>query len=336
MDNKNTNIHIIAECGTNHNGSLDLAKEMARIASDCGADSYKVQIINPWGLYLPGEYEYGGYDIKDVISLRHQTAFEDSQYSELAIYCNSINIPFTASVFDEASLNLVCELGVKYVKLASCDLNNYQFLDKVARTDKKVILSTGMSDIEEIEKAVEVITKHNTDLVLMHCVSSYPASLEETRLYFLESLKKFGFPLGFSDHTQGYEAALLALSIGATWFEKHYTYDRAARGLDHKYAVLPNGFKLYIEKLRSATKALEQHAVKVTAGEIFTRKRARRALYAARNIAAGEVISANDILVVRPEGPMGADQYDYVIGKKTKNTIKKHEPFTLEAIIDED
>lgn len=328
-------IHLIAECGTNHNGSLEQAMQMAQIAADCGADSYKVQIINPWGLYLPGEYEYGHYDIKQVLALRHQTVLTDEQYRELAAYCKHLGIAFTASVFDIQGLDLVCSIGVPYIKIASCDLDHLRFLREVAGRKIKIVLSTGMSEHDQVLRALDVITAVHQDIVLMHCVSSYPASLAETRLPFIHKLKESGFPVGFSDHTQGTEAALMALAMGASWFEKHYTQDRTQIGLDHKYAMQPDEFRQYASLLHQAVAACELPSRKVTEAELYTSRRARRSLYAARDLQAGDIITADDVLIVRPQGPLSADQADRIIGRKLAVDLPKHAPFTFGVISDE-
>lgn len=140
-------IHIIAEAGTNNNGSLQKAKNLADIAKRAGADSVKFQIIYPWGLYLPGKYEYGKYDIEKVIEIRAKGVLSDEEYTELNNYCNSIGIPFTSSVFDKRGLDLMLRFNPPYIKLASCDINNVRFLREVAICGKPIVISTGMSEM---------------------------------------------------------------------------------------------------------------------------------------------------------------------------------------------
>lgn len=327
-------IHIIAEAGTNHNGSIEKAKELIDIASRSKADSVKFQIINPWGLYLPGDYPYGHYDIKDVIKLRESTVLKDEEYEELYHYAKDKNIGFSASVFDEQGLELLLKFNPPYIKLASCDLNNLRFLRQVAEKGKKMIISTGMSTLQDVEKALKAIEKvGNKDLVLLHCVSVYPAKLEQTNLSFIDELRdNFGFPVGFSDHTGDSIAACLALTKGATWLEKHFTSDRTQKGLDHAYAMEEDGFTKYVEEINAARQALTKKEIKITDSEKYTRKRARRSLYAARDIQPGEIIKDEDVLVVRPEGILDADQIDLIIGKPTGAFVKKYEAFTFDNV----
>lgn len=324
-------VHIIAEAGTNHNGQLIKAKNLAKIAKTAGADSVKFQIINTWGLYLPGQYKYGKYKIEDVIRIRLEGELDEKDYKDLNNHCKSLNIPFSASVFDEKGLDLICSFKPPYIKIASCDLNNLRFLRKVAEKQIKMILSTGMSTFSEIEQTVNDLAKHGfDDLVLMHCVSEYPAHLSRMNLSFLDELIKFGFPLGLSDHTNNSIAACMALTKGVKWFEKHFTEDISQEGLDHAYAMEKKGLEKYIGDIHDAEKALCLSKEKVNEGERLTAQRARRSLYAARDIHAGEIIRDDDILIVRPQGPMSADQYDLIVGKKINIGINKHQPFRKE------
>lgn len=327
--------HIIAEAGTNHNGSKEKAKELIDLAARAKADSVKFQIINPWGLYLPGEYSYGHYDIKKVLKLRESTVLSDETYRELAAYCVEQGIGFSSSVFDKKGLDLLCSLNPPYIKIASCDLNNIRFLRQVAETGQKVILSTGMSTLSDVEKSLKEIEKSGSlnNFILLHCVSVYPANLEQTNLTFITILKDtFGLEVGFSDHTGDSRAAVMALALGATWFEKHFTSDRKQEGLDHAYAMEEDGFAQYVQDIRAAEIALEPKEDKISDAERYTRKRARRSLYAARDLAVGEIVTDNDVLCVRPEGLLSADEIDLIVGKSIAVPLKQYEPFTFDNV----
>lgn len=326
--------HIIAEAGTNHNGSIDKAKELIALANRAGADSVKFQIINPWGLYLPGQYNYGHYDIKKVIEIRQSTVLSDEAYKDLHSYAMSLGIAFSASVFDKEGLDLLCSLNPPYIKLASCDLNNTRFLKQVAEKGRKMIISTGMSSFQDVEKSLKAIeSTGNNDIVLLHCVSVYPAKTEQSNLSFLTTLKNaFGFEVGFSDHTGSSTAAVMALALGATWFEKHFTTDKTQEGFDHAYAMEEDGFTTYVNDIRAAEQALIPREEKISDAERYTRKRARRSLYAKRPIKAGEVIKDEDILCVRPEGILNADDIDLIVGKTAKADLEQYEAFSFEKI----
>lgn len=327
-------IHIIAEAGTNNNGLLSKAKNLSDIAKRAGVTSVKFQVINTWGLYLPGQYDYGKYKIEDVIKIRQDGEMTDDEYQELSSYCNEIGIPFSASVFDKQGLDLLNKLNTPYIKLASCDLNNLRFQREACSYGKKIILSTGMSTLKDIEKAVKNIEKTGfTDLVLLHCVSVYPSNLEICNLGFISTLKsEFGYDVGFSDHTGSSMASCIALGLGATWFEKHFTEDKNQKGLDHAYALEEHELKAYVNDLKSTWLAMQPKQEKISDAEYNTRKRARRSLYAKSDLPIGHVITNDDVLCVRPENIMQADEIDDLIGKKLKIEIKQFEPFSLNII----
>lgn len=328
------NIHIIAEAGTNNNGSLDKAKNLSLIAKRAGADSVKFQIIYPWGLYLPGNYEYGKYDIKKVIEIREKGVLKDAEYFDLNSYCASIGIPFASSVFDKRGLDLMLSLNPPYIKLASCDINNVRFLREIAPCGKPIVISTGMSVMREIEIGVNTLIQGGAkEIIVMHCISNYPAYLSQTNLEFISVLKKqFNLPVGFSDHTGNSIAACMALAMGATWFEKHFTEDKGQEGLDHAYALNETELTQYVTDLRDAQTALILKEEKVSEGEKYTKKRARRSLYASKDLKSGHLITDEDVLCVRPENVMPAEQIDLLIGKMLTKDIKIYSAFDLTYI----
>ena len=322
-----TKVHIIAEAGSNYNGDVNSAKELIDIAKRAKADSIKFQIINTYGLYLPGTYEYGHYDVKEVLNFREKCNLKEEQWAEVFNYGKELPIPVSASVFDQVSTKILMKHNPEYIKIASCDLNNIKFLLEVAETGKKLIISTGMATLTEIDKSVNELFKHNyNDIVLMHCVSAYPAELKEMNLNFIDTLhSKFGLDTGFSDHTKTSIAASLAVTKGVKYIEKHFTMDTTLSGLDHKHAMDENSLTNYIKDIRDSESALKTEKNKVSDREIYTMQRARRSLYAARDIEEGQFITKDDILVVRPNGPISADHYFDILGKKTKIKITKYE-----------
>jgi N,N'-diacetyllegionaminate synthase len=334
MKTFDNDIHIIAEAGTNNNGFLSKAKNLSDIAKRSGASSIKFQIINTWGLYLPGKYEYGKYNIEDVIKIRQDGEMTDAEYEELSDYCNKIDIPFSASVFDKQGLNLLAKLDTPYIKLASCDLNNLRFQREACSLNKKIILSTGMSTLKDVEKSIKNIEKTGfKELVLLHCVSVYPSQLELCNLSFINTLKsEFGYEVGFSDHTGSSTAACMALALGATWFEKHFTEDKNQKGLDHAYALDEIELKSYVHDLKSAWTAMQPKQDKISEAEFNTRKRARRSLYAKKDLPVGHILTNDDVLCVRPENIMQADEIDDLIGKKLIKEIKQLDPFSFKIV----
>jgi sialic acid synthase SpsE len=327
-------IHIIAEAGTNHNASRQTAEKLIDAATDAGADSVKFQIIYPEGLYVPKLRQNGHFEENAVIATRRAGMLADDDYRALAAYSRQRGIPLSASVFDRRSLDLLRELDPPYIKIASCDLNNSPLLKQAAECGKRLIVSTGMATLGEIERAVsDIVITGNHDLVLMHCVSVYPCATRQMNLGFLAVLKTaFGFPIGLSDHTENSLAAAAAVALGVTWIEKHFTLDRKSPGFDHAYAMEPAALKQYVQDVRDVTEALRPTPTKVGEAEAKVKTRARRALYAARDIAPGEMLSEGDVLVVRPEGPLSPNDLSRVVGRPSRRAVQQFEPLTLDLV----
>lgn len=326
--------HIIAEIGSNHNGDIQTAKKLIDVAVEAGADSVKFQIINTEGLYLPGNYEFGHYDINYVRALREKTKFSDEQYFDLAEYSKSRGIVFSASVFDGPSLELLVKIGVPFIKIASTDLNHIVFLRKVARKGKPMIISTGMSDLEEIRYTVIELEKTGfSQINLMHCVSAYPSKTENMNLGFIDTLRQeFGYPVSLSDHTKSSIAACLAVTKNVTFIEKHITLDCNQEGLDHKHAAEPTVFKQYVQDIQAAVLALQPTNDKLKEDELYVKKRARRSVYAAHVIKKGQIIQEADLLIVRPSNMLTANQADLITGRRAKRTIEPYEPLNFDLI----
>jgi sialic acid synthase SpsE len=327
-------VHIIAEAGTNHGGDLAEAKRLVDAAVASNADTVKFQIIYPEGLYLPRFYRDGAYEENDVFAQRAAAMLSDDDYRELAAYCRSNGTAFAATVFDKRGIDLVVELDVPYIKTASCDLNNSGLLIACAETGKRVVISTGMATLDEIEWAVsDVLSTGNSDIVLMHCVSAYPCPLEEMNLGFLKTLKDtFGLPVGLSDHTESSLAAAIAVSMGATWLEKHFTLDRGAVGFDHSYAMEPAGLAAYVADVHAVEAACTPRDGKLSETESGVKCRARRSVYASRDIEVGTVIGEDDLLVVRPEGPLAPNEAGQVVGKQAKVGIAQYQPLDWDLL----
>lgn len=327
-------VHVIAEAGNNHNGDAGTATELIGVAAEAGADSVKFQIIYPEGLYLPAFPRNGGYEENEVIAARRKFMLSDDDYRRLAAHAAERRIAFSASVFDRQGLDLLDSLDPAYLKVASCDLNNVAFVREVAERGRRVVLSTGMSTLEEVEKSVEAaLSTGNEDLVLLHCVSVYPATLEQMRLSFIDELREaFGLPVGLSDHTPTSTAAAMAVARGATWLEKHFTLDKTQEGFDHAYALEPGELSAYVADVRAAEAALSIEGEKVGPDERTVMERARRSIYAAADLEAGAELSADDLVVVRPQGPLDAADFDRVVGRKLARPLRRYEALTWEAL----
>lgn len=327
-------VHVIAEAGTNHNGQPHTAQQLVDAVQAAAADSVKFQIIYPEGLYLPRFYQDGRYEPNEVFAKRAAAMLPDDAWRKLADHARQRGVPLSASVFDRRGLELLASFDPPYIKIASCDLNNSGLIQAAAALGRKLILSTGMSTLGDIERAVsDVLSTGNSDLVLMHCVSVYPCGTEQMNLSFLEVLRAaFGFPVGLSDHTENSLAAAMAVALGATWIEKHLTLDRASAGFDHAYAMEPVMMGQFVRDVRAAEAACRRPSAKVGAAESQVRARARRALYAARELPAGAVLAESDVLVVRPEGPLEPRDLPRVLGKRLRQSVRQFQPLSLDCV----
>ena len=325
--------HIIAEAGTNHGGDISVARRLIDVAASSGADSVKFQLIYPEGLYLPRTYENGAYHENEVFQLREAARLNDDEYRELAAYAVGAGCPLTLSIFDSRGIRLASELDVAYIKIASCDLNNSRLLVEAAETGRALVVSTGMASLGEIERAVtDVLATGNERMVLMHCVSVYPCPTSDMNLHFIKTLREaFGLPVGLSDHTQQSLAAAVAISMGATWLEKHFTLDRSAVGFDHAYAMEPTSLIEYVQDARSVEEVCSPRQAKILDAEAGVRTRARRGIWAARNIEEGAVIGEEDVLIVRPEGPLEPNDIEALLGKRAAQRIRQYEALTRDS-----
>jgi N,N'-diacetyllegionaminate synthase len=335
MSHQTQPLHVIAEAGTNHAGRLELGRRLVDIAVDAGADSVKFQVIHPEGLYLEDLPVDGGYQANEVFRKRRSMMLSDDDWRRVADHARERGIPMSASVFDRRGIDLLVSLDAPYLKFASCDLNNSRLLKQGAETGRRVIISTGMATLGEIERAVsDVLSTGNRDLWLMHCVSAYPATLAQMNLNMITTLQAaFGLPVGLSDHTESSLAGVMAVALGARFFEKHCTHDRTADGFDHAYAMEPAGLAAYIRDLRDADAAMRRDDSKLRTAEIELKPRARRGIHAARDLAPGERITEADLLVVRPEGPYAPNDLPLVVGARVRTPIRRHESIAPEAIV---
>ena len=329
----NERIAVIAEAGTNHNGQRKTAERLVDVAAEAKADSVKFQIIYPEGLYLPKLYDHGELTDNAVYAKRRAAMLADDDYRFLAGLCREHGLDFGASVFDERGLRLLDEIGAAYTKIASCDLNHSRLLISAAQRCRRLIISTGMATLGEIERAVADVARAGAkDVVLLHCVSEYPCPTERMNLAFIKVLQSaFGLPVGLSDHTENSLAAAAAVSLGVTCIEKHFTLDRKQEGFDHAYAMDPGGLAQYIREVRVTEQACRLQATKVGSGEAGVRARARRSLYAARDLAAGELMSDADVLVVRPEGPLAPNDLPLFVGRRVRRSIRRYAALTTDA-----
>jgi N-acetylneuraminate synthase/N,N'-diacetyllegionaminate synthase len=316
---------IIAEAGINHNGNIELAKKLIQEAVNAGADAVKFQMFKTEE-FCSKNTEY--FDLFKALE------FSEGEWIEIAEFAKDIGIIFTASVFGEESADLLDKVGSPVYKVASGDLTHLPLLNYVARKNKPIILSTGMSTIGEIEEAIcEIYKTGNQQVVLLHCVSNYPTKYEETNLRVIQTLKDaFKVPVGFSDHTVGTIIPATAVAMGANIIEKHFTLDKNMRGPDHKLSLEPHEFKEMVENIRAVECSLGDEIKKPTKDEENVRKLARRSITAKVEIPEGSIITKDKIKMVRPGNGIEPKFIDLVVGRIAKKNITKDEAIKWDEI----
>lgn len=305
---------IIAEAGSNFNQSLDTARRLIEAAADAGVNAVKFQLFRADFLYPNGGELY---DIFKSIEL------DPDWVPELAQHAQGCGIHFMASAFDNASIGTLEAVDVSAHKIASSETTDLQFVHRVAKTGKPVIISTGMCDMVDVEEAVNVcLGVGNTQVILMQCGAMYPLLPELANLRVISSFAaRFGCPTGFSDHTLGQSTATAAIGLGASVFEKHFTLDRNAEGPDHFYALEPEELKSYAASIREAHQALGSPVKEMLPKE---RELGRReGLYAVRAMAKGEVVTAEDVDSRRPAIGLRARYAPVVVGATLAVPVEK-------------
>lgn len=294
---------IIAEAGSNHNGDPARAMELIDVACRAGASSVKFQFIFAEGLYVPAYVDGSGYVANPVFDQRRGEEMAAADWQAIWAHADAQGIAVSASVFCDRGIALLKRLGAPYVKIASTDLTNHALIGQACSAFERVIVSTGMAALAEIDAMVRFVRLQHprTDLQLMHCVSTYPCPLADANSQRVALLRQgFGLPVGYSDHTDGVVSAAMALVQGASFFEKHVTTDRGLPGFDHAHALDGSGLAAYVQRLRDAAASLARPANALAEGETVTKIRARRGVYAARDMPKGHVLRAEDLLFVRP------------------------------------
>ena len=312
-------ITIVAEIGINHNGNLNLAKKMVKEAKKCGADVAKFQNSFPDQLFKINTKAF---------QVSQKFVMQTSGYAEIKKYCDQLKIEFLCTPFDLKSVDQLEELNVKRYKISSPDLVDMPLHKKIISTGKPVILSTGMATIKEIKKTVEYYKKKQMrKITLLHCVSNYPCSTKSLNLNVIPKLKKiFNLPIGFSDHSVGNNAAIMAVGFGATIIEKHFTTNKKLPGADHFMSMNPKEFSAYVKAIRDAEKQLGLDKKRVQSEEKKFIILARKSITLRKSMKRGNVLKEKDIIMKRPGSGINGQKIFTVIGKKLrKNLPKEHQ-----------
>jgi sialic acid synthase SpsE len=317
LNEKNT--YFIAEGGLNHNGDINIAKKLIDAAKECGADAIKFQT------YKSENFVRETNQYFDVFKNAELT-FE--QFKELKNYSENIGLTFFSTPFDMESAEFLNELGMPCFKIASSDLTNLPLITKIAKMQKPMIISTGLSTMNEINDAVNCcLFEGNNQIAILHCVANYPTQPNEVNMNVINTLKKtFDFPIGYSDNGESALVDIVAVSMGANIIEKHFTLDKKMAGPDHGFSIDPNGLKSLISQIHEVDQ-MKGNGIKIPQfSEIKNRLAIRKSITAKRDLQQGEKIQENDISIKRPADGIEPKYITMILGKTINTNIKKDSP----------
>jgi N,N'-diacetyllegionaminate synthase len=330
---------VIAEAGVNHNGSLELALQLVDVAAETGADAVKFQTFKADKLTTAAAKQ-ADYQVRNLGKSESQLAMlqrlELSADDHRAIIerCRDRGILFMSTPFDEDSADFLDELGMPVIKIPSGEVTNLPFLRHLAAKGKPLILSTGMSALGEVESAVETLhAAGNTQIVLLQCVSNYPADPCDVNLRAMHTMATaFGHPVGYSDHTLGIEVSLASVALGACVVEKHFTLDRTLPGPDHLASSEPEEIRRLVDGIRKVEAALGTGRKVAAASEANTASVVRRSIVASRAIPAGQTISRDDLMARRPGTGLSPAMMGQIVGLTARENIPAGELITLKKV----
>lgn len=326
------NVYIIAEAGVNHNGNIELAKRMIEVAAQSGVDAVKFQSFKAENLVTSFAAKA---DYQKINVLKEETQFQMLKKLELDVeahhilidHCKNNKIDFLSSPFDFESVSLLYSLGLEIFKIPSGEINNVPFLRKIAHLNKRVILSTGMSNLAEIEFALDVLLSNGTsksNISVLHCNTEYPTPYEDVNLNAMNTIKNaFQVEVGYSDHTAGIEIPIAAVALGATIIEKHFTLDKNMEGPDHKASLNEIELKNMVLAIRNIELAMGSGIKKPSISELKNKNIARKSIVAAVNIKKGDVFSETNLTVKRPGTGLSPVFWDNIIGEVSKMDYSK-------------
>ena len=309
--------YIVAEAGINHNSDIKIAKKMIEVAAQCGANAIKFQSFTPDELFSEVENP-------ELYNLSKTWILSKQDHINLQKHSKKNKIVFFSTPCGIKSANLLKNLKVPFMKIASGEITNLELIDHIAKMKIPMMISTGMTSISEIAKVVETVQSRKCKFSLLHCVSSYPANTYDANLSTISQLRKtFNVPVGFSDHTVGIDVSLAAVALGATIIEKHFTLDKEMEGPDQKLSIDPNELSELVKKTRIIEKAMgEPRKIAYKTEEPFKAKM-RKSLGANVTIPANTIVKRSMITSFRPGTGIPLNMVENFIGRKTKKTIKK-------------
>jgi len=329
-------IFIIAEAGVNHNGSIELAKQLIDVAKDAKVDAVKFQTFKTENLVSKNATKA---EYQERTTSKNESQFAMLKKLELDIeshkilmeYCENKGIMFLSTAFDLESIDVLNELGIEIFKIPSGEITNYPYLKKIGELNKKVILSTGMSYMEEIQDAIKVLKENGTnDITVLHCNTEYPTPMEDVNLKAMNTIKEnLNIEIGYSDHTTGIEVAIAAAAMGAKVIEKHFTLDKNMEGPDHKASLEPSELKGMVNAIRNIEKAMGSGEKIPSKSEIKNLNIARKSIVAKKLIKKGEKFTENNLTCKRPGNGTSPMKWEDIIGKVASKDFNEDEMIKL-------
>lgn len=312
---------IIAEAGVNHNGSMELAKQMVREAKKAGVDYVKFQTFIPENLVSQfaqkAEYQKKATEAQESqLEMLRGLALTQENFCELKEYCKEVGVGFISTPFDLESIDFLETLDMDFWKVPSGEITNLPYLEKIGKTKRKVVLSTGMCEMEEIEKAIDILESNGTtDISILHCNTEYPTPYNDVNLLAMNHLREhLNKKVGYSDHTLGIEVPIAAVALGACVIEKHFTLDKTMNGPDHKASLEPQELKKMVDSIRNIEDSLGDGIKKKTASESKNSSIARKSIVAKKVIKKGQIFTEDNITVKRPGTGISPMRWYDVIG----------------------
>ncbi|WP_194190931.1 N-acetylneuraminate synthase [Clostridium chrysemydis] len=327
---------IIAEAGVNHNGDLKIAKKMIDAASETGVDAIKFQTFKTENLVCKdakkAQYQKNNTNNKEnQFEMLKRLEFSYEDFKELKEYCKLKNIMFLSSPFDLESIDMLKKLDIEIFKVPSGEIENVAYLREIAKCNKKIILSSGMCNLSDIEFALDILEKEGAkDISILHCNTEYPTPMEDVNLKAMETIKKaFSYDVGYSDHTKGIEIPIAAVALGAKIIEKHFTLDKSMDGPDHAASLTPKELKSMVSAIRNIEKALGNGRKTPSKSEAKNKEIARKSVVSKRPIKKGEVFTLENITTKRPGTGISPKRFDEIIGKVAIKDFNEDEMIKL-------
>jgi N,N'-diacetyllegionaminate synthase len=331
MNNNKT--FIIAEAGVNHNGSLDMALQLIDVAAAAGADAVKFQTFKAEKVIAVNAPKAGyqrettGSD-ESQLEMVKKLELDEAAHTQLYMYCRHKGILFLSTPFDLESIDMLSRLGLEIFKIPSGEITNLPYLRKLGALQKRLILSTGMANLGEIEAVLDILGESGTPLeniIVLHCNTEYPTPFEDVNLSAMLTIRNAfpGISVGYSDHTPGIEVPVAAAALGATVIEKHFTLDRNLPGPDHRASLTPDELKAMVQAIRNIEKALGDGIKRPSPSEIKNKPIARKSLVAIHPIKTGELFSSDNITAKRPGTGISPMRWDEVLGQAAQKDYEK-------------